>query len=70
VKVLLDFGACTGHGRCYALAPEVFGTDDQGKCVLLIDSVPPELEDKARLGVANCPEDALSVDIEENKAAG
>ncbi|GMU79371.1 MAG: hypothetical protein AMXMBFR46_21630 [Acidimicrobiia bacterium] len=52
---------CTGHGRCYTLAPELFAPDDQGHCVILVEEVPPELEDRARAGAANCPEGAISI---------
>ena len=54
---------CSGHGRCYMLAPEVFEADDEGYNVAIgrtID-VPSHLEDAARIGVANCPEGALVV---------
>jgi ferredoxin len=61
VKVKIDAERCTGHGRCYALAPEVFEPDDEGHSVLLLDDVPPELEAKARIGVENCPEQAISI---------
>ena len=25
---------CVGHGRCYELAPDVFGDDERGHCVV------------------------------------
>jgi ferredoxin len=71
VKVRFDAAACTGHGRCYALAPELFDADDQGHCVALghegaedweVVEVDPTLEAQARLAVANCPEDALRLE--------
>lgn len=63
MKVRLDPDACVGHGRCYAIAPEVFDADDQGHCVLRFvdDPVPEPLQDQARQAVANCPEQALAV---------
>ena len=63
MRIALDTQACVGHGRCYALAPEVYDADDEGHCVLLFpdDPVPSEFEAKARLGAANCPERALTV---------
>ena len=63
VRVRIDAAACQGHGRCYDLAPEVFGEDEDGYAVLLCDGgrVPAEREDDARLAVANCPEEALAV---------
>jgi ferredoxin len=35
VRVTVDESVCTGHGRCYALAPEVFTPDDYGHCALV-----------------------------------
>jgi ferredoxin len=61
VKVRVDRSLCVGHGRCYALGPDLFDEDERGHCVLLRASVPPELEDQARLGEQNCPEGAISI---------
>jgi ferredoxin len=62
MRLELDADACVGHGRCYAVAPEVFDADDQGHCVLEIAEVPPEHEAAARAGVVNCPEGALTLE--------
>ncbi len=64
MRVRVDADVCTGHGRCYALAPEVFGPDDFGHCeILLADGlVPVELEEPARRGVDNCPELAITLE--------
>jgi ferredoxin len=65
VKVHLDPGLCQGHGRCYDLAPELFGEDDEGYGTVLGDGVVPAgREQEARLAAANCPERAISVDGE------
>ncbi len=61
MKLHIDADACTGHGRCYVLAPEVFEPDDEGHSVGLVDDIPDELLDKARLAVANCPESAITI---------
>jgi ferredoxin len=61
VKVRIDTTACTGHGRCYSLAPAVFESDDDGYGVVILEDVPPELEAKAMIGVHNCPEEAISI---------
>ena len=58
----MDSERCVGHGRCYEIASEVFGDDERGHCVLLSEEVPAGLEDKARLGADNCPEDAILVE--------
>ena len=65
MRVHLDSEKCQGHNRCYALAPELFDVDDFGQAVLLIDGeIPVELEGKARLTAANCPEYAIKI-VEE-----
>jgi ferredoxin len=62
VKVQIDAALCQGHGRCYDLAPDLFGDDDEGFGQVLGDgTVPPDKEQAARLAVANCPERAVSL---------
>ena len=46
MKLHIDADACTGHGRCYVLAPEVFEPDDEGHSVGLVDEIPADLLDK------------------------
>ena len=62
MKLSVDHDLCTGHGRCYTLAPEVFGSDDSGYAELLSPdgAVPPALEAKARQAALNCPERAIT----------
>ena len=63
MKVRVDQDLCQGHGRCYATAPEVFEADDIGNGHEIGDgSVPTDLERKARVAVANCPERAIQLD--------
>jgi ferredoxin len=63
MQVHVDAEKCQGHNRCFALAPELFEIDDFGNGHEFNGGeVPPELEDKARLAVANCPEYAVSID--------
>jgi ferredoxin len=64
VKLVVDLARCTGHGRCYTLAPHVFDADDEGHCVLLAAEVPPAREREARSAVQNCPEDAIAISEE------
>ncbi len=62
MKVQIDSEHCQGHGRCYDLAPTLFGEDDEGYGQVLGDgTVPPGKEHDARLAAANCPERAISV---------
>ncbi len=65
MKVHIDSERCQGHGRCYDLAPELFGDDDEGYGTVLGDGeVQPNQEHAARLAVTNCPERAIEL-IEE-----
>jgi ferredoxin len=67
MKIQIDSALCQGHGRCYDLAPELFGDDDEGFGKVLGDgTVPPGNEQQARLAVANCPERAIAL-IEVNE---
>ncbi len=62
VKVQISSERCQGHGRCYDLAPGLFGADDEGYGQVLGEgAVPPGLEQDARLAVANCPERAIDL---------
>jgi ferredoxin len=62
MKVRVDPDLCVGHGRCYALAPDVFGADDFGHAEVLAPEVDGELVDQARVGAENCPERAISLE--------
>lgn len=61
MRIEVDPDRCTGHGRCYALAPEVYEPDDDGYCARHRIEVPPGREGAARLGVVSCPEGAIRV---------
>ena len=63
MKIVFDRAKCQGHGRCYALAPQVFESDDEGYAVLLApEPVPDALRDQARLAADNCPEFAIEIE--------
>jgi ferredoxin len=61
VKVTVDLARCVGHGRCYELAPEIFGEDERGHCVPKRSDLTRELEPSARAAERNCPERAIRV---------
>lgn len=68
MKVHIDPERCQGHGRCYDLAPDLFGDDDEGYGTVLGDGdVPPASEQAARRAVTNCPERAIEL-IEETQS--
>lgn len=63
MRVRIDMDLCHGHQSCAIAAPEVFGADDFGNAVLLIDGdIPAELEAKVRRAEGNCPERAISIE--------
>ena len=63
MRIRIDYDRCTGHGRCYTLAPGVFGCDDSGFGQVLSDGeVEPDLVREAKLAEGNCPEQAVIVD--------
>ena len=63
MKVTLDYDACHGHQSCAIAAPEVFGADNIGNAVILVEGeIPAELEAKTRRAVGNCPEHALTIE--------
>jgi ferredoxin len=65
LKVRIDTGKCQGHGRCYDLAPGLFGEDGEGYGTVLGDgTVTDGMRKRARLAVANCPERAVELSAE------
>jgi ferredoxin len=62
MKLHIDSTTCTGHGRCYSLAPQLFDADDFGHGVVLCANVPDHLRDAAWSAVENCPERAISLE--------
>ena len=62
VRVKVDAQLCVGHGRCYALAPDVFRPDDYGHAEVLEAEVDGALADQACIGFENCPERAITIE--------
>jgi len=62
VKVVIDPDACTGHGRCYTVAPSVFAADESGfGSVTAAGPLDDGQLAEARAAVANCPERAITL---------
>ena len=58
--------ACTGHGMCAELFPELIELDDWGYPIVLNDGVvPPRLEDHAHRACEFCP--TLAVRLERSR---
>jgi ferredoxin len=62
VRITIDTDRCTGHGRCYSLAPGLFDSDDEGHGLLLTSEIPAGLEGQAWTAVQNCPERCLGIE--------
>jgi ferredoxin len=62
VKLRIDTERCTGHGRCYDLAPELFTDDENGHGRVLVDEPDASQGAAARLAVNSCPEQAVILD--------
>lgn len=57
----VDRGACAGHMRCAARAPDVYEVDEDGFCISDGQRVEPKLAMQARLGARVCPERAITL---------
>jgi ferredoxin len=63
MRVVIDHDRCTGHGRCYALAPELVTDDDSGYGQVIGDgTVSPDQVAAADRAVAGCPERAITLE--------
>ncbi len=62
MRLRIDSELCTGHGRCYALAPNLVDADDEGYGVVTVPEVGADHEAEARKAVLGCPERAVILD--------
>ena len=58
----IDRIACTGHGQCAELLPELITLDEWGYPILHKAAIPPGLRAHARTTVRACPRLALRID--------
>jgi ferredoxin len=61
MKVSVDPEVCAGLGICVGVCPDVFELHDDGYAKVLVDVVPPELEDLVQRAASQCPSRAISV---------
>jgi ferredoxin len=63
MRLAVDASQCTGHGRCYSLAPELLSPDDEGYVTIRGSSieVPEDLRELADEVAGTCPEGAISL---------
>ena len=62
MKVKIDPDLCTGHGRCYDIAPSVFHEDERGHGYVDRPEVGEQSREKVRRAAANCPEQAITLE--------
>ena len=62
MRIKIDRSLCSGHGRCFSLAPEIFGYDDEGLSIPKYETLTPDLVTAARLGADSCPEQAIALE--------
>ena len=62
MKVVIDTVACSGHGRCYDLAPDLFTDDERGYGQVIGDGLVSDLHrDQADKAIRACPERAITL---------
>ena len=64
MRLTVDHARCTGHGRCYTMAPDLLSCDDEGFVTVrgTTTDVPLPLEAQAVAAQRACPEDAITVE--------
>ncbi len=61
MRIVINMEVCSGHGRCYALCPELIDEDENGYPILASDIVPAPYHETARIAEQNCPERAIEI---------
>ena len=61
VRILVEKGRCQGHGRCAAVAPDLFVLDDLGYLAVTEVEVADDKATTARRGAQACPERAITI---------
>ncbi|MGC2450417.1 MAG: ferredoxin [Candidatus Sulfotelmatobacter sp.] len=62
MKVVVDRHACEGNARCSEVAPKLFEVRDDDKSYVLIEKLPDDLKEKARLAARLCPRQAITIE--------
>ena len=63
MRIHVDEDRCQGHTLCNMTAPEIFDLrDEDGHAVVRVHVVTTELQDKARMAAAGCPEQAIVIE--------
>jgi ferredoxin len=72
MRLVVDAEKCSGHGRCYSVAPHLLDSDDEGFVTVRGETidVPPSLRTDARLAAESCPEEAISLTDDDGRTDG
>ena len=62
MKVTIDHTLCEGHAKCMDLVPDVFEVRDDDRSYILVEDVPPDLEDKVEHAARVCPRAAIRIE--------
>ena len=63
MRIVVDGEKCQGHQMCAIAAPTLFESVDLGYAHAVGDGiVPPDMVERARRAVANCPEGAVQIE--------
>jgi ferredoxin len=69
MRVSIDRNRCTGHGRCYTLAPALFEDDDMGYgAVQGTGQVTADTAGEAEFARTGCPESAVFFERDDSPA--
>ena len=61
-RLVIDYQLCSGNGRCFVVAPELFTDDDRGYGHVIGDgSISDDHLELARRAVIACPEQAIAI---------
>jgi ferredoxin len=61
-RIEIDWGACAGHARCYAVAPGVFHLNAESRAVIRRQPMTASRLDEAERAAMACPERAIQVE--------
>ncbi len=59
MKASIDRALCIGCGLCEEICPEVFAMGDDAIALVVLEAVPPELDEKTRDAASSCPVEAI-----------